>query len=158
MISMNFLNVLADPDAYVEEIERGGWKVIEAEAGEFRGIQERGFDELAELVMQVFPEYEITLNFVRKSPLHQEEPHFIHTDDMHGDRTVILYLNKNYPEGYGTTLYDENETPVLINRAQYNSAFIFESRIKHSRNIKTNFGSDSDARMVQVMFLKAKDE
>ena len=106
--------------------------------------------------MQVFPEYEITLNFVRKSTL--KKVGFIHTDDMHGDRTVILYLNKNYPEGYGTTLYDENETPVLINRAQYNSAFIFESRIKHSRNIKTNFGSDSDARMVQVMFLKAKDE
>ena len=41
MISMNFLNVLADPDAYVEEIERGGWKVIEAEAGEFRGSRKR---------------------------------------------------------------------------------------------------------------------
>tara|TARA_R100000742_G_C4279594_1_gene104645 strand:+ start:4972 stop:5448 length:477 start_codon:yes stop_codon:yes gene_type:complete len=158
MITMNFFNVLADPDAYVEEIESGGWKVIEAEAGEFRGIQERGMDELAELATVLFPEYEITLNFVRKSPLHQEEPHYIHTDDMHGDRTVILYLNKTYPEGYGTTLYDNNETPILINQAQYNSAFIFESNVKHSRNIKLNFGSQNDARMVQVLFLKLKDE
>jgi hypothetical protein len=158
MMTMNFLNVLPDPDSYVEEIESGGWKVIEAEAGEFRGIQERGFDDLAKLISKLFPDYEITLNFVRKSPLHQEEPHFIHTDDMHGDKTVILYLNKNYPEGYGTTIYDDNMTPILINRAQYNSLFIFESHLNHSRNIKTNFGSDRDARIVQVMFLKEKDE
>jgi len=158
MITMNFLNVLPDPDSYVEEIERGGWKVIEAEAGEFRGIQERGFDELAKLVTQVYPDYEITLNFVRKSPLNQEEPHFIHKDDMHGDKTVILYLNKNYPEGYGTTIYDDNMTPILINRAQYNSVFIFESNLNHSRNIKENFGANADARMVQVMFLKERNE
>lgn len=158
MITMNFLNVLNDPDSYVQQIEAGEWKVIGAESGDFRGIQERGLDELAELAMVMFPEYEVTLNFVRKSPLNQQEPNFIHTDDMHGDKTVIFYLNKNYPNEYGTTLYDNNDTPILINKAQYNSVFIFDSNIKHSRNIEQNFGSKESARMVQVLFLKLKDE
>ena len=76
---------------------------------------------------------------------------------MHGDKTLIYYLNKNYPEGYGTTLYDDDEVPILIHRAQFNSVFIFDSFYKHSRNIKENFGKGDEARMVQVMFLKNKE-
>jgi hypothetical protein len=159
MIStLSFYNVLPNPDKYVENIESNGWKVIDAEAGKFRGIQERKEDELSVLVNAFYPDYNIELNFIRKSPLNQEEPHYIHTDEMHGDKTVILYLNKTYPENYGTTLYDDNEVPILVNKAQYNSIFIFDSNIKHSRNIKENFGFKNDARMVQVMFLKKKHE
>ena len=76
---------------------------------------------------------------------------------MHGDKTLILYLNEEYPEGYGTTLYDDDEVPILIHIAQFNSLFVFDSFYKHSRNLKHNFGDGTNARMVQVMFLKKKD-
>lgn len=158
MSTLSFYNVLPNPDKYVEDIESNGWKVIDTEVGKFRGIQERKEDELSVLVNAFYPDYDIELNFIRKSPLNQEEPNYIHTDEMHGDKTLILYLNKTYPENYGTTLYDDNDVPILVNKAQYNSIFIFDSNIKHSRNIKENFGFKNDARMVQVMFLKKKYE
>ena len=122
----------------------------------FKKIQQRGEDALYSLVSHFMPEYEIVMNFVRKSPLGQKEPNFIHTDEMHGDKTLIYYLNQTYPEGYGTTIYDNNDIPILIHRAQFNSLFMFDSGYKHSRNIEENFGEGEDARMVQVMFLKAK--
>jgi len=36
-------------------------------------------------------------NFIRQSPFRQEEPNFIHTDEMMGDITCILYLNQFHP-------------------------------------------------------------
>tara|TARA_Y100001973_G_C5203852_1_gene339880 strand:- start:4102 stop:4575 length:474 start_codon:yes stop_codon:yes gene_type:complete len=157
MIPMLYHNVLPEAEEYVKSIKAGKFEDVETQSGLFKGIQERGEDALYSLVSNFMPEYEIVMNFVRKSSLEQEEPNFIHTDEMHGDKTLIYYLNKNYPEGYGTTLYDDDEVPILIHRAQFNSVFIFDSFYKHSRNIKENFGKGDEARMVQVMFLKNKE-
>tara|TARA_R110002012_G_scaffold317513_1_gene534166 strand:+ start:3697 stop:4176 length:480 start_codon:yes stop_codon:yes gene_type:complete len=154
MIPMLYHNVLPEVEEYVESIKTGKFEDVQAENGIFKGIQERGEDALYSLVSNFMPEYEIVMNFVRKSSSEQEEPNFIHTDEMHGDKTLILYLNEEYPEGYGTTLYDDNEVPILIHKAQFNSVFIFDSFYKHSRNLKENFGKGTNARMVQVMFLK----
>lgn len=158
MIPMLYHNVLAEPEEYLKTVKAGRFEDIETEAGLFKGIQIKGNDALYSLVSKFMPDYEVVMNFVRKSPLGQEEPNFIHTDDMHGDKTAIYYLNKNYPSGYGTTIYDNNNVPVLINMAQFNSLFVFDSIYRHSRNIEKNFGQEENARMVQVMFLKKISE
>ena len=83
---MNLLlidNVIADPKAYVKEI-------LEKEFGEvpdgdkvFKGMQPRdNDDEFARFVLNQFPTFKIAYNFVRQSPLNQEEPNFKHRDDM----------------------------------------------------------------------------
>ena len=156
---MNFLwhDVLSDPDEYVKEILDGFFMdVPDGDDRVFKGIQPRSTDRLSSIVTSTFPQYSVEMNFVRKSPLNQEEPNFIHSDEMHGHKTLILYLNKEYPEGYGTTLDDDNDEPILIHKARYNSVFMFDSNVRHSRNIKENFGYGEGSRLVQVMFLKFK--
>lgn len=152
MICIRLDNVLENPDDYVCGIMDGVFSDVETRSGVFRGIQVRQNDLFESYIKRILPNYNCVLNFVRKSPRNQKEPNYIHKDDMHGDKTVILYLNKKHPSGYGTTLYNEDKDPVIVNKGKYNSVFIFDSHINHSRNIKENF----DTRLIQVMFLKLK--
>ena len=156
MMTFSYNNVLTDPDKYVEDILSGVFIDVKTEAGVFKNIQPRGTDQLSDIVTSTFPNFSVSMNFVRMSPLNQEEPNFIHKDDMHGQKTIILYLNKVYPDGYGTTIYTDDDEPMLINRGRYNSLFMFDSNARHSRNIKENFGYGDSSRLVQVMFLKYK--
>jgi hypothetical protein len=123
----------------------------------FKNIQPRDKnDEFAQYVSELFFGYKVDLNFVRKSPLNQEEPNFVHTDEMMGDITCLLYLNEQAPDDDGTTIYDENKKPLLTMYSKFNRMIAFTSNAPHSRNLFDNFGEAQTARLVQVIFLKAK--
>ncbi len=153
MTTIFLTDVHEDPDKYVEDIKNKGFSDFEAGNQVFKNVQALEKDDIVEAIEDMIGA-KLVLSFARMSPLGQEEPNFIHKDDMHGDFTAILYLNKTYPIGYGTTLYDEDENEVLICKAKYNSVYIFPSNVKHSRNTLQNFGEGDDARLVQVMFFK----
>jgi len=153
---LSFDDIIDDPKSYVKDIlEYGfhdfadGWKV-------FKNVQARSNDEFEKAVLELFPAYEAKWNFVRQSPLNQEEPNFIHKDDMMGDITVILYLSENHPENDGTTIYDENNRPLCTVYSKFNRMVAFDSDCPHSRNIFENFGEGDNARLIQVIFLEEK--
>lgn len=147
-------NVIKDVDSYVLDIIDKGFEDIQVGDDLFKNVRHRGLDELVDFLSTKYTDYSPVLNFVRRSPLNQEEPNFIHTDEMMGDLTAILYLNKNHPSVYGTTIYNDDNDDILICKAKYNSLIIFPSHVKHSRNSLHNFGDGDDARLVQVCFLK----
>ena len=153
MTTIFLTDVFEDPDKYVEGIKQKGFTDFQSGENVFKNVQELERDDVVKAIESLLGA-KLVLSFARMSPLGQEEPNFIHKDDMHGDYTAILYLNKVYPSGYGTTLYDENDDEILVCKAKYNSLFIFPSSVKHSRNTLQNFGEGDDARLVQVMFFK----
>jgi hypothetical protein len=158
MILFTIDDALSNPSKYAANVLIG--EFIDFPDGDrvFKNIQARQDDEMADLVLRYFPEYSIGYNFVRKSPLGQIEPNFIHKDDMMGDITCILYLNETHPKEDGTTIYDDEELPVCKVYAKFNRLVAFESNLLHSRNIFENFGEEDDARLIQVIFLKKNNE
>lgn len=156
MTTIFLTDVFSEPDKYVESIKEKGFFDFQDGDRVFKNVQQLERDDLVKSIESLLGA-ELVLSFARMSPLGQEEPNFIHKDDMHGDYTAILYLNKKYPSGYGTTLYDEDDNKILVCKAKYNSLYIFPSGVKHSRNILQNFGEGDDARLVQVMFFKIKE-
>ena len=153
MTTIFLTDVFENPDKYVEGIKEKGFTDFESGENVFKNVQELERDDVVKAIESLL-DAKLVLSFARMSPLGQEEPNFIHKDDMHGDYTAILYLNKVYPSGYGTTLYDDDDNEIMICKAKYNSLYIFPSSVKHSRNTLQNFGEGDDARLVQVMFFK----
>jgi hypothetical protein len=158
---MNYLftkdNVLSDPDAYVKEIYCGEFVDVPDGDKTFKNIQPRKDDEFSKVVMEYFgSKFDIAYNFVRMSPYGQEEPNYIHSDEMMGDLTVILYLSKEHPDNDGTTMYDSDEKPSCVVYSKYNRMLSFTSHVRHSRNIFENFGEGQSSRLIQVIFLKRK--
>jgi hypothetical protein len=157
---MNLLvveDVLKYPHEYISDIYLHGFEDLDDGQHVFRNIQPRGNnDNFAKLVTELFPDYQIALNFVRKSPLNQEEPNFIHSDEMMGDITCILYLNELSPSEDGTTIYDDDKNPSVKIYSKFNRMVAFNSDVLHSRNIFENFGHEQSARLIQVIFLKLK--
>lgn len=155
---ITFDNVIKDPLSYVSDIHLFGFQDVADGTQVFKNIQPRdGNDEFAKYVSDLFgSSYKINLNFIRKSPLNQEEPNFIHTDEMMGDITCLLYLNENAPNEDGTTIYDEDNKPFITMYSKFNRMIAFNADAPHSRNLFQNFGEGNDARLVQVIFLKEK--
>jgi len=157
---MNILvldNIIKNPDIYVKEVlDKEFIDIEDGTHGVFKGIQPRKNDELEGFVLKLFPNYSVGYNFVRQSPCRQVEPNFIHSDEMMGDKTVLLYLNKEYPSNAGTTIYNEDVSPSCVIYMKYNRLVVFDSYHKHSRNLKDNFGKGEDSRLVQVMFLNSQ--
>jgi hypothetical protein len=158
---MNYLftkdDVLYDPDAYVKEIYCGEFVDVPDGDKTFKNIQPRKDDEFSKIVMDYFgSKFDIAYNFVRMSPYGQEEPNYIHSDEMMGDLTVILYLSKEHPDNDGTTMYDSDEKPSCVVYSKYNRMLSFTSHVRHSRNIFENFGEGQSSRLIQVIFLKRK--
>lgn len=151
-------NVLIDPNRYIKEINEN--EFIDVVDGDkvFRNIQPRSnVDMFARIAMAYLgPDFYVTFNFVRKSPLNQQEPNFIHTDEMMGDVTAILYLSKDHPQDDGTTIYDENGDKSCVFYSKFNRMVLFDSTLPHSRNIFENFGDGDDSRLIQVAFLKSQ--
>jgi hypothetical protein len=147
-------NVIKNPETYVESVLQNAFVDIEDGENTFKGIQPRLEDELQKFVLRIFPNYNVVYNFIRQSPNGQKEPNYIHSDEMMGDKTVLLYLNKKHPSNAGTTLYNDDETKSCVAYMKYNRLVAFDSHHKHSRNLVENFGSGNDSRLVQVMFLK----
>jgi hypothetical protein len=155
---ITFDNVLKNPKEYVLNIYNNKFEDVADGVNVFKNIQPRNvFDEFAKFVSNVFDNYRINLNFIRKSPLNQKEPNFIHTDEMMGDITCLLYLNENPPSNDGTTIYDQQGKPLTVAYSKFNRMIAFNSNAPHSRNIFENFGEDKDARLIQVIFLKRND-
>jgi hypothetical protein len=154
---ITFDNIIKDPLSYVSDIHLHGFQDVADGEYTFKNIQPRDKnDEFAKYVTDLFGGYKVDLNFVRKSPLNQEEPNFVHTDEMMGDITCLLYLNEQAPEDDGTTIYDEDKKPLLTMYSKFNRMIAFDSNAPHSRNLFENFGEGQTARLVQVIFLKLK--
>lgn len=143
--------VIKDVDSYVEEIHQQGFEDVQLGNDLFKSVMSRGVDELVMFLHKHYPMYKADLNFVRRSPLNQEEPNWIHSDEMMGELTAILYLNKEHPETDGTTLYYKGEKMCIL-RSRYNRLVVFPSDLYHSRNIYENFGYADKARLIQVCF------
>ena len=151
-------DIIKNPDEYVEDVLQNAFVDVEDSPGVFfKGIQPRMNDEVEKFVLKLFPSYGVSYNFIRQSPYMQDEPNFIHTDEMMGGKTVLVYLNKNHPDNAGTTLYTNNEEESVKVLMKYNRLVVFDSYHKHSRNLLENFGEKENSRLVQVLFLK-KDE
>ena len=154
---ITFDNIIKDPKDYVSDIHTNEFQDLADGNNVFRNIQPRDSnDEFALYVTNLFSDYKVDLNFIRKSPLHQEEPNFVHTDEMMGDITCLLYLNEQAPEDDGTTIYDQDRKPLLTMYSKFNRMIAFDSNAPHSRNLFKNFGEGQTARLVQVIFLKLK--
>jgi hypothetical protein len=157
MSLITFDNVLENPKDYVSDIHLHEFQDVADGQHIFRNIQPRGdSDDFAKFVSKLFPDYKLELNFIRKSPLNQQEPNFIHSDEMMGDLTCILYLNEESPSEDGTTIYDEEKKPLIRVYSKFNRMVAFESSLLHSRNIFENFGEEESARLIQVAFLRSK--
>jgi hypothetical protein len=150
-------NVLKNPKSYIKNIHSNEFQDIYDGHNVFKNIQPRdNKDEFSKYMLELFPNYNVSINFIRKSPLHQHEPNFVHTDEMMGDITCILYLNEEAPTTDGTTIYDESGKPFFRMYSKFNRVIAFNSDASHSRNILENFGEDENARLVQIIFLKEK--
>jgi len=154
---ITFDNIIKDPLSYVSDIHLHGFQDVADGEYTFKNIQPRDKnDEFAKYVTELFLGYKVDLNFIRKSPLNQEEPNFVHTDEMMGDITCLLYLNEQAPEDDGTTVYDEDKKALITMYSKFNRMIAFNSDAPHSRNLFHNFGEAETARLVQIIFLKAK--
>lgn len=154
---ITFDNIIKDPLSYVSDIHLHGFQDVADGEYTFKNIQPRDKnDEFAKYVSELFLGYKVDLNFIRKSPLNQEEPNFVHTDEMMGDITCLLYLNEQAPEDDGTTVYDEDKKALITMYSKFNRMIAFNSDAPHSRNLFHNFGEAKTARLVQIIFLKVK--
>jgi len=148
-------DVIQDPEQYVKDILDNDFVDIYDGVNTFKNIQPRDHDdEFALVVNDFFPDCDVVWNFIRKSPLGQEEPNFVHTDEMMGDFTAILYLSKSHPDEDGTTIYDHDMKPSFVGYSRFNRMIIFDSALPHSRNLYDNFGQGDSSRLIQVIFLK----
>jgi hypothetical protein len=150
-------NFLDDPELHLQDIFNHDFTDVPSDVGTFKNIQDRQSDIVSNAVINLMPNYDVAYNFVRKSPLDQEEPTYIHSDDIMGDITCLLYLSKNHPKEDGTTIYENDELTKSIEfRSKFNRMIIFDAKLFHSRNILSNFGVNKSARLIQVIFLKKK--
>lgn len=109
--------------------------------------------------------------FLRKSPVGQREPHYIHDDGEMGAWTVIFYLTVHPLPTDGTTFWRHGRTgayladpgtriwegttvwqPWRVVEAKPNRLVWFPARCFHSRAIFDNYGEGDDARLIQVVF------
>lgn len=166
-------DVLGYADAYVHVILNKPFQDIPDGENFFKGIQLSSNSFVSDILLSLYPDHKVTYDFIRQSPKDQEEPNFIHSDREMCDTIAILYLNKEYPEGAGTTIYENKSAKSIVDKGEkyddeefsesvrismkYNRMIAFPADVYHSRNIKENFGTGDKSRLVQVIFLKRKD-
>jgi hypothetical protein len=181
-----FDDFVPDPAAYRRralELEYRSYEFPEVNVT-FHGIAQPAPAEVPLKLVRMFPDATPTLSFFRRSPLGQQEPHFIHTDADMGDWTALVYLNPQPPEGDGTAFWRYRPTgeianstpharsaagmtpdPALWTRwrrvsAKFNRLVLFPATYLHSRAIFDNWGGDNrgngadDVRLTQVTFGK----
>lgn len=166
---------LPDPLTYVEEARCREYRSYDFEHCVFHGISVAAPDSIVPgLLRQIDASLDAKLTFIRRSPLNQVEPHFIHTDVDMGEWSALLYLNRTPPDGDGTSFWTHlatgeigNPIPHLRSQegqhqhgwkvrekvlAKFNRLVIFPSHYYHSRSIFDNWGDETEARLVQVAF------
>lgn len=145
----------------------------------FHGIGTRVDTQLPDLIAARYPHVTPTLSFFRKSPRHQVEPNYIHTDRDMGEWTAILYLTQHPPAADGTTFWQHRATgarastattpealqaewrawrdrsqwePWTTVAAKENRLVLFPAACFHSRAIHENYGGGDRARLIQIVF------
>lgn len=147
---------LDDVNSHLEDVMSSDFIDVTDGVSTFKNIQDRKSDVVSNSLLTILKDFDVAYNFVRRSPEGQEEPNFIHSDEMMGDITCLLYLNEDPPSEDGTTMYNDDDSVALVFKSKLNRMVAFDSRVKHSRNIFNNFGSDERSRLVQVIFLNKK--
>ena len=134
---------------------------------------------VGDLIAAADPRRKPMLSFFRKSPLGQREPHFIHSDRSMGAWTALLYLTREPADGDGTDFWEDIATGHRADAsdtladyahdgqrwsdesqwrswyhvaAKYNRLLIFPAPYYHSRALRENYGTGSDARLINVTF------
>lgn len=166
---------LANPEEYRASLREHEFRTYEFPEATFHGIALMPIDGLvANRLVRFLGDFVPTMSFLRKSPLGQVEPHFIHTDVDVGMVSTILFLNEDPPSEDGTSFWRHdasgeigNKSPHLrsdegksaegwtMRRAvwsRFNRLLIFPSYFFHSRSIPQNWGSGDAARLTQVTF------
>lgn len=170
-------DVLPDPMAYRRAALAQPFQDVDLGHAVFHGIAPCVDPTVAQWVEAHFPTLEVTLSFFRQSPAGQVEPNDIHTDVDMGDATVILYLNPDPPVEDGTTFWVHRATgaeetpnpfggppgkdrqawvPYRTVPAVFNRAIVFPAPLFHSRALAENYGTGDGARLIQVLFAKAR--
>lgn len=168
-----FDKVLANATAYRALALRAPFQSMTFGPDTFHGVAPAQGDEFAGWFAKNFPQYTPTLTFLRKSPMGQVEPNFIHTDEGMGDVTAILYLNPKPAADDGTSFWEHSESGKREGSvsgeagkdlgkwirwktvpAAFNRAVVFSAPLFHSRAIEANYGQNEDARLIQVLFAR----
>lgn len=174
-----FDNVLPEPEVFRAAVLRTSFQDLNFEGGTtFRGISTDPLmcSHLRAWISNRFPLLQSTTSFFRKSPWRQAEPNMVHTDDLMGEWTGILYLNPLPAPGDGTLFVkhlpsgqirsgwkeqreadwkDPGKWRVWMHaRAAFNRLVMFPADYFHSRAIEENYGTGDDARLIQVVFGK----
>lgn len=174
MTISNFLvidDVLENPDEYVQDVLSKPFVTIPDGKKSFKGIQMVEDDEVEKKLENIYTNYKVVNNFIRQSPVNQDEPNYIHSDRNECDLIAILYLNKKHPKNAGTLIYEDESRGSMVDFGldndpdfrtsvklfmKYNRLIAFPSDLYHSRSIIKNFGTGDNSRLVQVLFLKRK--
>ena len=148
--------VVPDIEAYKKHVLSQEFQSWDFGGGQvFHNIAKLGDTPFSKFVEAFLPAHEEVVHFARKSPLGQQEPNYIHSDDAHCDLTAILFLSTN--PSCGTILYEEDGiTPSVTIHMKEGKAFIFSAATPHSRVLEENFGDGDDARLVEIIFLKER--
>ena len=169
-------DVLDDFSSYSKNCFNLEFEDIPTPGGVFKNIclLDDEDNPLIKIAESICPNHKVVLNFVRKSPLNQKEPNYIHSDIDMGDYTVLFYLNNKYPDNDGTIFYENKLTKRLSaegpedcsNSSQFkkssvvhmrsNRMIVFKAPLYHSRALLENFQIDDEPRLVQVLFLRAQ--
>jgi GNAT superfamily N-acetyltransferase len=163
-------DVLPRPEAYRAWALSHTFETIVTGEEQWHGIALLTDATLGRLVQRVLPESQTRLSFFRRSPLGQEEPNFIHSDEGMGEWTAVLYLNPEPPAADGTTFWRFEPTGAVLGSARaldkdaalwtpwhhvparFNRVLVYDSRYFHSRAIAENYGVGETARLIQVAF------
>lgn len=120
--------------------------------------------------------------FMRMSVKDVHVPHATHTDATMNTHTLLLYLNKKYPESYGTEIlvhksgmriHPQNEDEIKLWEkdtnnddawntigfcpGRFNRAFILRSELFHRASPTGGFGNDIESgRLVLTLFFNVE--
>lgn len=173
--------VLSDPIAYRARALTADYRDVAFAYGvTFKGIAPCPFPEVIDWMAQHYPQLRITTTCFRRSPLHQVEPTFVHTDLDMGETSGILYLSPDAPLHSGTTFYRDRTTgrvqSIAVSDAErfaesrawfdpdrweswrevesrFGRLILFPSSYFHARSRFENFGEGDQARLIQLLFM-----
>lgn len=157
-------DVLPDPIGYWVAAQRQPFETVQLGSQAFHGIAAAPDTQLlvalADLLGQDLGR---VTTFLRRSPILQAEPNFVHDDTSMGQWTAILYLTPFPASGDGTLFYRAVVDAPAWSRltdweqwafvgARFNRLIKFPAEWPHSRALVSNYGAGHTARLIQVMF------
>ena len=131
-------NVISDIDSYRDEILSNGFSEYDTPAGLFKGVNQRGNDELVEHLKTLYPNYKVSLNMV--TTLYNEDNTISAIVKARTNRLVIFpsyilhsrNILKNYGEG------DDARLIQVCWLVKNNKDYILNDDIKQRKKEKDN--------------------